>query len=164
MASGSPSITVGSKRLWRQRNHLDAAQFREQQWRQKWDAARMFPTADGESGKTGGNETIRVDAAGRLRIKVPAALVDELGTHLEVAASAGFAHRGLDAVGPAANAGVAGRGADHYHAAAPRSIRLLMSERADLESRSSVSGSFFGHRVVDHGVGKRPWPEAEQAV
>ena len=36
----------------------------------------MFLTADGESGKAGGNETIRVDDAGRLRIKVPATLVD----------------------------------------------------------------------------------------
>ena len=36
----------------------------------------MFLTADGESGKAGGNETIRVDERGRLRIKVPAALVD----------------------------------------------------------------------------------------
>jgi hypothetical protein len=54
----------------------------------------MFLTADGESGKAGGNETIRVDAAGRLRIKVPAALADELGTHLEVADPVWFAHRG----------------------------------------------------------------------
>jgi IS605 OrfB family transposase len=80
--------------LWRNRNHLDAADMTEQQWRQRWDAARMFLTADGESGKAGGNETIRVDAAGRLRIKVPAALADELGTHLEVAGPVWFAHRG----------------------------------------------------------------------
>jgi IS605 OrfB family transposase len=93
-AAGRPSITAGGKRLWRNRNHLDAADMTEQQWRQRWDAARMFLTADGESGKAGGNETIRVDAAGRLRIKVPAALADELGTHLEVAGPVWFAHRG----------------------------------------------------------------------
>jgi hypothetical protein len=94
LAAGRPSITAGGKRLWRNRNHLGPADMTEQQWHQKWDAARMFLTADGESGKAGGNETIRVDAAGRLRIKVPAALVDKLGTHLEVAAAVGFAHRG----------------------------------------------------------------------
>lgn len=44
----------------------------------KWDANRMFFTADGESGKPGGNETIRVDADGRLRIKTPAALVERV--------------------------------------------------------------------------------------
>jgi IS605 OrfB family transposase len=53
----------------------------------------MFLTADGESGKAGGNETIRVDEAGRLRIKVPAALADDLGSHLVVAAPVRFNHR-----------------------------------------------------------------------
>ena len=49
----------------------------------------MFLTADGESGKTGGNETIRVDQTGRLRIKVPAALVAQLGSHLDIAGAGG---------------------------------------------------------------------------
>ncbi|MGH3828754.1 MAG: hypothetical protein ACRDQX_16525, partial [Pseudonocardiaceae bacterium] len=66
--AGRPSVTMGGKRLWRNRNHLDQAGLTEQQWRARWDAARMFVTADGESGKTGGNETIRVDDTGRLRI------------------------------------------------------------------------------------------------
>jgi IS605 OrfB family transposase len=96
LAAGRPSITVGGKRLWRTRNHLDEAAMTEQQWRDRWDAARMFLTADGESGKAGGNETIRVDEAGRLRIKVPAALADQFGTHLAVAAPVGFAHRGSE--------------------------------------------------------------------
>jgi IS605 OrfB family transposase len=54
----------------------------------------MFLTADGETGKGGGNETIRVDEAGRLRIKVPAALTDRFGPHLQIAAPVGFAYRG----------------------------------------------------------------------
>ncbi len=82
------------KRLWRTRNHLDTTDMTDQQWRDRWDAARMFLTADGESGKAGGNETIRVDEAGRLRIKVPAALVDQFGTHLVIAAPVQFSHRG----------------------------------------------------------------------
>ena len=93
LAAARPSITVGGKRLWRNRNHLDATDMTEQQWRERWDALRMFFTADGESGKAGGNETIRVDEAGRLRIKVPAALADELGTHLVIAAPVQFSHR-----------------------------------------------------------------------
>jgi hypothetical protein len=59
LTAGRPSITVGGKRLWRNRNHLDAAGMTEQQWRDRWDAARTFLTADGESGKSGGNETTR---------------------------------------------------------------------------------------------------------
>ncbi|MEB3984136.1 hypothetical protein OQ968_23075 [Mycobacterium sp. 663a-19] len=96
LAAGRPSVTVGGKRLWRNRNHLDAADMTVQQWRGKWDAARMLLTADGESGKAGGNETIRVDAAGRLRIKVPGALADELGAHLVIAVPVRFSHRGAE--------------------------------------------------------------------
>jgi hypothetical protein len=96
LACGRPSITVGGKRLWRNHAHLDEAGMTEGQWRARWDAARMFLTADGESGKAGGNETIRVDEAGRLRIKVPAALAAQFGTHLGIAASVGFAHRGSE--------------------------------------------------------------------
>jgi hypothetical protein len=96
LAAGRPSITLGGKRLWRTRNHLDATDMTERQWRAKWDAARMFLTADGESGKAGGNETIRVDEHGQLRIKVPAALADELGTHLVIAAPVQFTHRGAE--------------------------------------------------------------------
>jgi IS605 OrfB family transposase len=94
LTAGRPSIAVGGKRLWRNRNHLDATDMTERQWRDRWDAARMFLTADGESGKPGGNETIRVDEAGGLRIKTPAALVDQFGSHLVIAAPVGFNHRG----------------------------------------------------------------------
>src|SRR5882757_5116183 len=96
LAAGRPSITAGGKRLWRNRHHLDAAAMTEAQWRAGWDAARMFLTADGETGKAGGNETIRVDGAGQLRIKVPAALTQQFGSHLQIAAPVGFSHRGSE--------------------------------------------------------------------
>ncbi|MGH3639687.1 MAG: hypothetical protein ACRDUX_11755 [Mycobacterium sp.] len=91
--AGHPSVTMGGKRLWRHRNHLDEAGMTESQWRAHWDGARMFFTADGESGKTGGNETLRVDDAGRLRIKVPAGLAAQFGMHLDIAAQVRFSHR-----------------------------------------------------------------------
>ena len=94
VAAGRPSMVVGGKRLWRTRNHLDAAQITEQQWRDRWDAARMFVTADGEIGKAGGNETIRVDEAGHLRIKTPAALAGQFGSHVLIEAPVRFTHRG----------------------------------------------------------------------
>ena len=96
LAAGHPSMVVGGKRLWRNRNQLDAADMTEQQWRQLWDTSRMFLTADGESGKAGGNETIRVDAEGRLRIKTPTALVEQLGTHVVIADPVQFSHRGQE--------------------------------------------------------------------
>jgi hypothetical protein len=94
LAAGCPSLVVGGKRLWRTRNHLDQVPLNEQQWRDRWDAAGMLVTADGESGKAGGNETIRVDAEGRLRIKTPAGLVEAFGTHVVIAAPVRFSHRG----------------------------------------------------------------------
>jgi hypothetical protein len=94
LASGRPSVAVGGKRLWRNRNNLDHAGVTERQWRNNWDATRMFLTADGESGKTGGNETIRVDDAGVLRVKTPAPLVQELGSHVVIGEPVAFAYRG----------------------------------------------------------------------
>ncbi|MGZ5397176.1 MAG: hypothetical protein ACXWEI_17560, partial [Mycobacterium sp.] len=95
LVAGRPSIVIGGKRLWHNRNHADeASSMTEPQWRDRWDASRMFLTADGESGKAGGNETIRVDSDGRLRIKTPAALVDQLGSHLVIDAPLRFSHRG----------------------------------------------------------------------
>jgi hypothetical protein len=43
LAAGRPSITVGGKRLWRNRHDLDEAGLSESQWRARWDAARIFP-------------------------------------------------------------------------------------------------------------------------
>jgi hypothetical protein len=58
---GHPSIVIGSKRLAKMRHHLDAAQLTEAQWRQHWQARRMFLTADGESGAPFGNYTLTVN-------------------------------------------------------------------------------------------------------
>jgi hypothetical protein len=66
----------------------------EQQWRNQWDATRMFFTADGESGKPGGNETIRIVTDDRLRIKTPAALAEQFGSHVGIEAPIQFSHCG----------------------------------------------------------------------
>ncbi|MFC9994789.1 hypothetical protein [Nocardia sp. NPDC127526] len=95
LSDAHPAIVVGGKRLWRKRNHLHDADLSEAEWRRQWDTARMFLTADGETGKTGGNETIRVTpVTGQLRIKIPAALADRLGTHLSLTTPVAFSHRG----------------------------------------------------------------------
>lgn len=109
LAAGHPAVTVGGKRLWRNRHNLAAAGIDESGWRARWDAARLFMTADGESGIIGGNLTIRVDDQGRLRLKVPAALVGTYGTHLQVGAPVRFSHGGADLA-----ARIAGRNAVRY--------------------------------------------------
>ena len=71
---GRARVVRGGKRLAKTRHHLDKAQLTHQQWRQRWDAARMFLSADGECGKRYGNETIRITPAGQVSIRLPAPL------------------------------------------------------------------------------------------
>jgi IS605 OrfB family transposase len=73
-AVGRVHVVRGGKNLARTRHHLDQAGLDEQGWRERWQAARMFLAADGESGKRFGNETIRIADTGHLSIKLPAAL------------------------------------------------------------------------------------------
>ena len=66
LASGRVSVVAGGKKLLRKRPQIERNCIAEDyddetaRWREQWDAARMFLTADGESGKRWGNETIRV--------------------------------------------------------------------------------------------------------
>lgn len=73
-AAGHVGVVRGGKQLLHRRHHLTEAGLTEQQWRQAWDAARWFLSADGESGKRWGNETIRVTAAGELSLRLPTPL------------------------------------------------------------------------------------------
>ncbi len=96
-AAGRVSVVRGGKRLLHKRHHLDAAGISEQQWRQQWESARWFLSADGETGKKYGNETLRVTPDGQVSIRLPAPL-----SHLANAPHhrytltglATFAHRG----------------------------------------------------------------------
>jgi hypothetical protein len=56
---GAVSVTRGGRRLMRARLNLAQAGLTEDQWRERWDSARLFLTADGEKDKAGGNETLR---------------------------------------------------------------------------------------------------------
>ncbi|MEV7390720.1 MULTISPECIES: hypothetical protein [unclassified Streptomyces] len=69
---GRPSITVGGRQQARTRHHLAEAGLTEVDWRKRWDAARLFLTADGESGAPHGNYTITVDPRdGSLTLVLP---------------------------------------------------------------------------------------------
>nr|WP_202918410.1 transposase [Streptomyces cavernae] len=96
-AAGRVRVVRGGKQLARLRHHLDEAGLDGQAWRKRWQAARMFLSADGESGKRFGNETIRITPDGSVSVRLPAALA-----HLASAphgrylldATAHFRHRG----------------------------------------------------------------------
>ncbi|MFJ8017516.1 IS200/IS605 family accessory protein TnpB-related protein, partial [Streptomyces sp. NPDC096339] len=72
--AGRARVVRGGKRLLNTRHNLDAAQLTERDWRERWEAARWFLQADGESGKRFGNETIRVTPDGEVSVKLPAPL------------------------------------------------------------------------------------------
>ncbi|MFZ3472437.1 hypothetical protein ACODT3_14185 [Streptomyces sp. 4.24] len=61
--AGQPAIVIGGRRLARTRHDLADAGLTEAQWRDRWDAQRLFLTADGESGAPYGNYTITIDPA-----------------------------------------------------------------------------------------------------
>ena len=75
LEAGAVSVVRGGKALLRKRSGLARAGLTEAQWREQWESARLFLTADGEAGKAWGNETIRWHpGVGWLEIKLPAPL------------------------------------------------------------------------------------------
>ncbi|WP_411978261.1 IS200/IS605 family accessory protein TnpB-related protein [Streptomyces scopuliridis] len=72
--AGRVRVVRGGKRLANTRHHLHTAGLTEGRWRGRWEAARMFLSADGETGKRYGNETIRITPDGHLSVKLPAPL------------------------------------------------------------------------------------------
>ncbi|MDH6625652.1 IS605 OrfB family transposase [Streptomyces sp. LBL] len=98
-AAGRVRVVRGGKKLAHLRHHLDAAGLDEQAWRERWRAARMFLTADGESGKRFGNETIRVTDTGQLSLKLPAALARLANAphgRYQLDTAVAFQHRGTE--------------------------------------------------------------------
>lgn len=78
---GALSICRGRRALARTRHHLEDAGLALPEWRTRWEAARLFITADGERDKRLGNETIRWDPERRtLEIRLPTPLAHLVNT------------------------------------------------------------------------------------
>ncbi|MGW0995670.1 IS200/IS605 family accessory protein TnpB-related protein [Streptomyces sp. NPDC002520] len=95
--AGTVHVVRGGARLLNSRHHLQEAGLDEEQWQQRWRAARRFLQADGESGKRFGNETIRVSPDGEVSIKLPSPLAHLANAphgRYVLAARVAFAHRG----------------------------------------------------------------------
>ncbi|MGG2459482.1 hypothetical protein ACO0M4_06600 [Streptomyces sp. RGM 3693] len=94
---GRPAISVGGRRLAKVQHNLADARLTQAEWRQRWDAARLFLTADGESGAPYGNYTITVDPdEGSVTIVLPAPLrhlANAPRGRYELACTARFHHR-----------------------------------------------------------------------
>jgi hypothetical protein len=78
LSQGRVSVCRGGRHLAKLRHALDRddVALTEAEWRARWQAARLFVTADGEADKRWGNETIRVHPdEGWLEVRLPAPLM-----------------------------------------------------------------------------------------
>lgn len=96
-AAGHVRVVRGGKRLLHKRHHLAESGLTAAQWRGQWEAARWFLSADGETGKRFGNETVRVTPAGEVSVRLPAPLGHLANTahgRYLLTGTVAFAHRG----------------------------------------------------------------------
>ena len=98
LAAGRVSVVRGGRALLRARGRLAAAALTGAGWRERWEASRLFLTADGEKGKALGNETIRWNPGeGWLELKLPAPLAHLANRphgRYRLSCPVGFSYRG----------------------------------------------------------------------
>jgi hypothetical protein len=110
LESGRVSVCRGGKNLLRKRNSLADAGLTETQWREEWEASRLFLTADGEKDKRWGNETIRWNPDQNwLEIRLPtplARLANRPHGRYRLSCPVAFTYRGGDVAAQAATGAV----------------------------------------------------------
>ncbi|WP_367043431.1 IS200/IS605 family accessory protein TnpB-related protein [Streptomyces sp. Je 1-332] len=83
LAAGRVHVVRGGKDLLGNRLHLDEAGTDLVQWRRRWSDARTRIEADGESGKTYGNQSIQISPRGTVLIKLPPELATRHAAHCD---------------------------------------------------------------------------------
>jgi len=110
LEAGTVSVVRGGKALLRKRGNLAAADLTQAQWREQWESARLFLTADGEKDKAWGNETIRWNPdQSWLEIKLPgplAHLANRPHGRYRLSCPLQFSHRGDEVAAQAATGAV----------------------------------------------------------
>ncbi len=110
LTKGRVSICRGGKSLARAHHHLDEAGLTEEGWHDRWRAARLFLTADGEADKAWGNETIRVHPdEGWVELKLPgslAHLANRPHDRYRLSLSAAFSYRADEVAAQAASGAI----------------------------------------------------------
>ena len=110
LAAGTVSVVRGGRALLRKRSSLTAAALTGERWRAEWESARLFLTADGETDKAWGNETIRVHPGeGWLEVRLPAPLAHLANRphgRYRLSCPVAFAYRGDEVAAQAASGAV----------------------------------------------------------
>jgi hypothetical protein len=110
LEAGTVPVTRGGRKLMRARLNLARAGLTQAQWRERWDAARLFLTADGERDAPWGNYTIAWNPGeGWLEVNLPAPLA-YLGNRphgrYRLSCQAWFGYRGDEVAAQAATGAV----------------------------------------------------------
>jgi hypothetical protein len=96
--AGTVRVTRGTRRLLRARLNMKAARLTEVQWRRRWEAARLFLVADGDSSAPWGNWTIAWNPRERwLEVNLPAGyshLANRPHGRYRLSCPVEFTHRG----------------------------------------------------------------------
>ncbi|MGW6564252.1 IS200/IS605 family accessory protein TnpB-related protein [Streptomyces sp. NPDC054975] len=82
-AAGRVHVVRGGKDLLRSRLHLDLSRWSVDDWRERWWEARTRIEADGEAGKTYGNQSLCVGPDGGVLVKLPVALAERHRGHCD---------------------------------------------------------------------------------
>ena len=138
---GAVSVCRGGRHLALSRHNLMDAALTEDEWRRRWEAARLFITADGESDKAWGNEAIRWHPdEGWLELRLPTPLshmANRPHGRYRLSSVVAFSYRGDEVAAQAASGAV--RYDISFDAAKPRwyldaSWRMPVSEPPTLEA------------------------------
>ena len=112
LAQGRVSVVRGGRRLATARHHLAKAHLTEEQWRRRWQAERLFLSADGGAEALWGNRSIRVHPEqGWCEVDLPAPLehlANRPDGRYRLTCQASFSHRSDEWAAQAAT------GAIHY--------------------------------------------------
>ncbi|MGW0117776.1 IS200/IS605 family accessory protein TnpB-related protein [Streptomyces sp. NPDC003327] len=82
-AAGRVRVVRGGKDALRERLHLNRSSRSLEEWRARWWEARNRIEADGEAGKTYGNQSLRVGPDGVVVVKLPPVLAERHREHCD---------------------------------------------------------------------------------
>ncbi|WP_051717024.1 hypothetical protein [Streptomyces sp. NRRL F-5727] len=82
-AAGRVHVVRGGRDLLHSRLHLDRSGWTLEQWHDRWWQARNRIEADGEAGKTYGNQSLRVGPDGVVVVKLPPSLAERHREHCD---------------------------------------------------------------------------------